>query len=120
MIMKTIIKNTLVLALMVFASASYATVSDTHIRARGEKQFSVYHNATGEFHFAVKDQFGKVVYSINGNKKNKFVKTFDVRNLPNGSYILEAKDADVVSRYALQITSDGLEINKNMPLTSAR
>lgn len=117
--MKSIFKITMVLALMVIAGTSFAGV-DPYIKAKGDKLFSVHHNATGEFRLTIKDQSGNVVYTLNANKNKKFFKTFDVKNLPNGRYQLVTKGVDNVNTYALQITSEGLNISKSQVLTSAR
>ena len=118
--MKSILRTILVLALTVFASASYAQGVETYIKAKGEKTFSVHHNITGKFQFIIKDESGRVVYAINGSKNARFLRTFDVKNLPAGHYTLEGKDTDVLSIYNLQITSNGLNINKEQALTASR
>lgn len=117
--MKSIFKITIVLALMVIAGSSFAGV-DPYIKAKGEKLFSVHHNTTGAFRVTIKDQNGVIVYSINSNKNKKFVKTFDVKNLPNGRYHIVTQGVDNVNTYALQITPEGLNISKDQVLFSAR
>lgn len=118
--MKSILRTSLVLAMTVIASASFAQNVSPYIKAKGDKLFSVHHNATGKFRFTIKDNKGYVVYTISGNKKSKFVKTFDVKNLPTGTYTLETMDAENTNTFALQITSLGLDISKNQKLIAAR
>lgn len=118
--MKSIFRTILVLALTVFASATYAQGVAPYIKAKGDKLFSVHRNATGKFRFTIKDNKGYVVYSINGNKNTKFMKTFNVENLPNGQYTIETRDAENVSTYSLHITSVGLDISKSQILIAAK
>lgn len=118
--MKSIFRTSLVLALTVFASASFAQSVPPFIKAKGEKMFSVHHNTAGKFKITIKDVDGSVVYAINGNKNKKFVKTFDVKNLPTGTYTLETMDAENTNTYSLQITSLGLDISKNQALIASK
>lgn len=110
--MKTLFKTTIVLALTVFASATFATGIETYIKVRSNNTFSVHHNARGEFRFTLKNEAGSTLYTVKGKEEQAFVKTFNVKNLPSGNYQLEVEDANMINIYPLTIEANGLAIDK--------
>lgn len=109
--MKKLFKTTLVLALTVFASASYASGIETFIHVIGDKMFSVHHNTTGTVELTIKDKYGKILHDEKSVKK-EFVKAFNLETLPIGTYFLEVEDDLKISTYTVNVTSSGLEVDR--------
>lgn len=113
MIMKKLFKTTLILAMTVMASVTYATGDETYIKVKSSKSFSLHYNKEGKIRVAITDVNGTILHTDRSGKHSKYLKTFSLSELPIGTYYLEIENDQKISTYEVHVYPDTLLINKD-------
>ncbi|MFD1314513.1 hypothetical protein [Namhaeicola litoreus] len=109
--MKTIIKNTFVLALMLSATMIMARDIENPKNESIEKIAPVkFSNLKKGTLISIKDQNGIRIYKEEVKKDGNYAKSYNLSSLPEGNYKIEVEDKSMVKVIPLEITQSGVTV----------
>lgn len=110
--MKTLMKNTLVLA-MVFATliSNAAELTSLYNEEDGKTTLVLENVSQGDM-LLVKDAYGIILYKEAILENGKYNKSFDLTTLPNGSYIFELDKKSDIRVYPFTVDSKTVTFDK--------
>jgi len=111
--MKTVMKNGLIAMAFVFAFFSNASAMEVpvNVKVAGEKSVYVFlGQISGQVSISIKDEDGLVLYSRNVRNKEAYSVQYDLRNLPDGIYVLELKEAGETKKVSLLMFGEKVSV----------
>lgn len=112
--MKKMIKNGFVAAAIMLAVVVSASGTELPVKVAvsGDKTIGLFLNdIDGKVRISLKDDEGQVLYSKTVKDIPSYAVEYDLRNLPDGSYIVEFEDANLKKRVNLIIVGGKVAIN---------
>ncbi|WP_055436415.1 hypothetical protein [Lacinutrix algicola] len=110
--MKTLMKNTLVLAMIFATLISNATELTSLNNEEDGKTTLVLENVSQGDMLLVKDAYGIILYREAILENGKYNKSFDLTTLPNGSYIFELDKKADIRVYPFTVNSKTVTFDK--------
>jgi len=103
--MKKMIKNGLVAAAIMLAVVANAdTELPVKVSVSGEQTIGLFINQIdGRVWITLKDEDGQIIYSKTVKDKATYAVEYDLRNLPDGAYMVDFEDANLTKRVNLMI-----------------
>ncbi len=104
--MKKMIKNGFVAAAIMLAVVVSASGAELPVKVAvsGEKTIGLFLNAIdGKVRISLRDDEGQVLYSKMVKGIPSYAVQYDLRNLPDGSYMVDFEDANLTKRVNLMI-----------------
>lgn len=112
--MKTILKFRLVLAVVLTAVGAHANNADFYLHVKKEQgktiRFAL--NDVKETDLSIFDADEKLIYSENISGKNGVNRTYDLSELPKGTYFLEVETTAKVARYEITVSDKVAVLSK--------
>ncbi|HNP95678.1 MAG TPA: hypothetical protein PKJ63_08615 [Cyclobacteriaceae bacterium] len=112
--MKKMIKNGLVAAALMCAVVVSASGTELPVKVAvsGEKSIGLFINEISEkIWISLRDEDGQVIYSKTLKGQKNYAVEYDLRNLPDGSYMVEFEDANLRKRVHLVIVEGKVAIS---------
>ncbi|KFF13855.1 secretion protein [Flavobacterium hydatis] len=107
--MKKILKLSLVFAVLFTGMSTYAIDGNTdfalHVRKGDGKLITFSLNNVTKAYLSIYDKDGTLIYSEYATGKDGIIKTFDLAELPDGTYFLDIEDNVKKLRYAINVTN---------------
>ena len=114
--MKTLIKQSLIVALMTATLTSYAASVEPLVKVVGDesKVFTLIWSEVNlrQAHVFIKDKNGVVLYEEDLNAEANFQRRFDLRALPKGDYILEVENQTMLKIMPFQVKRSDIQFSK--------
>ncbi|KLT70251.1 hypothetical protein [Flavobacterium sp. ABG] len=108
--MKKILKLSLVCAVLFTGMSSYAIDGNEdfnlHVLKANGKQITFALNQVKKAHLAIYDKENTLIYSENASGTVGILRTFNLEELPQGTYFLEVEDNAKKVRHEITITDD--------------
>ncbi len=108
--MKTILKLSLVVAVLLSGLNTYAIDGDgefgLHVLKGEGKLITFALNQTKKANLSIYDKAGTLLYSENAYGKDGILRTFSLEEFPAGTYYLEVEDSAKKVRHEITITDD--------------
>ncbi|WP_426485896.1 T9SS type A sorting domain-containing protein [Flavobacterium sp. 2] len=108
--MKTILKLSLVVAVLLSGFNTYAIDGDgefgLHVLKGNGKLITFALNQTKKANLSIYDKEGSLLYSENASGKDGILRTFSLEEFPAGTYYLEVEDSTKKVRHEITITDD--------------
>ncbi|MHC0440803.1 T9SS type A sorting domain-containing protein [Flavobacterium sp. 3-210] len=108
--MKTILKLSLVVAVLLSGFNTYAIDGDgefgLHVLKGNGKLITFALNQTKKANLSIYDKEGTLLYSENASGKDGILRTFSLEEFPSGTYYLEVEDSTKKVRHEITITDD--------------
>lgn len=106
--MEKIIKILLVGLLAFNTTLVFASNDDFSVEAKNQKDKSISFalNEGNTLKISILDEAYNLIFDQSVNAKSKSLKTYDLRNLPNGTYTLIAESESKSTEYKVTITKD--------------
>lgn len=104
--MKTILKLSLALAVVMTTIGSYAKDGDflLFVKKGNEKEIKFSLNGIKKINLAVYDIQNNLIYSENAIGKEGILRTYSLQELPSGTYFLEVENNVKIVRYEIIVT----------------
>ncbi|RZK01632.1 MAG: hypothetical protein EOO46_19725 [Flavobacterium sp.] len=116
--MKTILRLTLVLAVVLTAVGAQAGNGDFYLHVKKEDgktiRFAVIEDKKTEI--SIVDQQDRILYSESSSNKNGINRTYNLNELLEGTYFLEVETASKIARYEITVSEKDAVLS-NKPLT---
>lgn len=113
--MKTLIKHSLIVAVLFTSLTSYASGVEPLVKVEGKdnKTFTLFMNdlKSQQVKIFIKDENGIVLHKEELNINAGYFKKYDLSALPNGSYVLEVEDQSIVKVMPFQVSKSNVEFS---------
>jgi len=115
--MKKILKLSLVCAVLLTAVSTYAIDGNgdfnLHVLKENGKIITIALNRVREANLTIYDKEGSVIYYENASGTNGILRTFNLKEFPEGKYILEVDDNVKKVRHEIIISDNAGVLSKN-------
>jgi len=114
--MKTLIKHSLIVAVLFTSVTSYASGVEPLVKVEGKdnKTFTLFMNdlTSQQVKVFIKDENGIVLHKEGLNTSAGYFKKFDLSALPNGAYTLEVEDESIVKVMPFNVSSSTVDFSE--------
>ena len=108
--MKTILKLSLVVAVLLSSFNTYAINGEgefgLHVLKGNGRTVTFALNQTKKATISIYDKEGTILYSENASGKDGILRTFNLEEFPEGSYLLEVQDGTKKIQHIITVTED--------------